>query len=357
MIGFGIVAGSAATFEAMGTAVADLALAALAGKPIANIAMPATFFADARQLKRWRLSESRLPPATALFFKEPTLWEAYWAAIVAAAAVVALQAAIIMGLLFERRRRRAAERQSRLHLLELVHLNQSATVGALSASIGHELNQPLGAIRNNAAAAELILQTPTPDLKLIRQIVADIRDDDTRASEIIARLRGLLRKRTEIARQDFDLNDVVASAGQILHPEAERRGVELVFRQAARELIVCADRVHVQQVILNLANNAIEAMLAPDLAKKRLVFETALTGESKAEVSISDTGPGIPSDQLETVFQPFRTSKPGGTGLGLSISRALLEIYDGRIWAGNAPDGGAVFRFVLPLAGARPAGT
>ena len=119
--------------------------------------------------------------------------------------------------------------------------------------------------------------------------------------------------------------------------------------KAAQRLPIRADKVHVQQVIINLAINAMDAMLdaAPE---RKLMFQTMLTDESKVEVSISDTGGGIPSDQLGTVFDPFYTTKPAGTGLGLSIARAIVETYGGKIWADNRPEGGAVFRFVLPLA-------
>jgi signal transduction histidine kinase len=350
-VGSGAVGSYTVTFEAIGATVADLAVHALAGKPIDNVTVSSTYLADARQLRRWGLAEDRLPPGTVISFKQATLWEEHWPAIVGVLFIIASQGTIIAGLLVERRRRRAAEREARLRLLEVVHLNQSATVGALSASIGHELNQPLSAIRSNAEAGVLILQRATPDLDLVRHILTDIRDDDTRASDIISRMRGLLRKRSEIARHEFDVNEVVKSAAQILHADAERRGVELVIRPAARELRVLADRVHLQQVILNLATNAMDAMLDPSLAERRLVFQTALTEQSKVEVEIADTGRGIPGDQLAKVFETFYTTKPAGTGLGLSIARAILEIYDGRIWADNAADGGgAVFRFVLPLA-------
>ena len=120
--------------------------------------------------------------------------------------------------------------------------------------------------------------------------------------------------------------------------------------QATRELLVRADQVHLQQVILNLAINAMDAMLDATSTEKTLVFQTALTGESEVEVSISDTGRGIPSDQLGRVFEPFYTTKLEGTGLGLSISRAIIETYGGKIWAANLPGGGAMFRFILPLA-------
>jgi signal transduction histidine kinase len=349
-IGHGVVGGNAVTFDSIGRTVADLAVDALAGRQIANADVPQTYVADARQLKRWGLSESALPPGTVLSFKEKTLWEEFWQAIIGVLAVVALQGMIITGLLVERRRRFAAEGESRLRLLELVHMNQSATAGALSASIAHELNQPLGAIRSNAEAAEMILQGKTPDLKLIQQSLADIRDDDQRARDIIVRLRGLLKKRSEIDWQEFDLNEVVSSAINILHAEAAKRSVVVSSGKPAQKLPVRADKVHVQQVILNLATNAMDAMLDAASNERKLVFQTTLTEASKVQVSISDTGRGIPSDQLGNVFDAFYTTKPTGTGLGLSIARAIIETYGGKIWADNRPEGGAVFRFFLPLA-------
>ncbi len=349
-IGQGVVGGNTATFESMGDAVAGLALDALAGKPIADVEVPHTFFADARQLKRWGLSESALPAGTALSFKQPDLWEEYWPQITGVFAVVALQAMIIAGLLIERRRRHAAEDESRLRLLELVHLNQSATAGALSASIAHELNQPLGAILSNAEAAEAILQKKTPDLHLIQQILTDIKDDDQRAGNIILRLRGLLKKRSAIDLQEFDLNEVVDSAIKILRSEAAKKQVAVSAEQSKLRLPVRADRIHLQQVILNLATNAMDAMAEADTADRRLFLHTALHGDAKVELSISDTGRGIPKDRLDSVFAAFYTTKPNGTGLGLSIARAIVETYGGKIWADNRAGGGAVFRFILPLA-------
>ncbi|MEQ1950062.1 sensor histidine kinase [Mesorhizobium sp. CN2-181] len=348
-IGHGVVGGNAATFESMGTAVAGLALDALAGKPIADVDVPYTFFADARQLKRWGLSESALPPGTALSFKEPSIWEEYWPLITGVLVVVALQAIIITGLLVERRRRRAAESESRLRLLELVHLNQSATAGALSASIAHELNQPLGAILSNAEAAEAILRRPAPDLDLIQQILVDIRNDDERAGNIIRRLRGLLKKRNAIDWQEFDLNEVVDSAITILHAEAAKKRVAVSAEQSKRRLPVRADMVHLQQVVLNVATNAMDAMVDAATGDRKLVLQTALHGETKVEMSISDTGRGIPKERLDSIFDAFYTTKPNGTGLGLSIARAIVETYGGKIWADNRAGGGAVFRIILPL--------
>lgn len=311
-IDYGVVGGSVVTFESLGKTVADLALEAVAGKPISNLESRQTYVADARQLERWGLSEKNLPAGAIQMFKEPTFWEQYWLAAVFALAVITFQGTVIAGLLIERRRRQAAETESRHRLLEVVHLNQSATAGALSASIAHELNQPLGAIRSNAEAAAVILRSERPDLELIGQILVDIQDDDQRAHDVISRIRGLLKKRSEIDWQEFDLNDVTTSAIRILRGEAERGSVVVSSSQTSRELPVRADRVHVQQVILNLATNAMDAMLEVITTEKRLLLETRLTAESKVELSISDTGPTSPtSDSPVFSSRSIPPSQPG----------------------------------------------
>jgi signal transduction histidine kinase len=281
--------------------------------------------------------------------KERSLWEEHWVVVVAGGGLVLAQASIISVLLLERRRRRRAERSSRLHLLEAVHLNQSATAGALSSSIAHELNQPLSAIRNNAEAASVLLRSEKPDHELIQQILLDIQEDDQRAGDIISRMRGLLKKRDEIDWQEFDLNDVTSSAIHIIHGEAERRGIKLTSTQLPGKLPVRADKVHVQQVILNLATNAMDSMLDALPAGRTLTFATGLANE-KVELRVSDTGDGIPEERLNSIFEPFYTTKQAGTGLGLSIARAIVETYGGTIRADNRPEGGAVFRVALPLA-------
>jgi signal transduction histidine kinase len=350
-IGSGIVGGNLATYRSIGEDIASRVTTLLGGDASAPQIIHAASrpVIDWRQLQRWGIDASRLPGDVDLLYYTPTLWEAYrWQIILITTALVA-QTLAILGLFYERRGRRAAEVQSRGRLLEVVHLNQSATAGALSASIAHELNQPLGAIRNNAAAAEIILNGDRPDLDLVRQIIADIRDDDQRAGDIIARLRGLLKKRSEIDWQEFDVNDVVSNSLQILRGEAKRRSVIVDCVQAERHLPVRADRIHLQQVILNIATNAMDAMLDSTAAQRRLLLQTGVAQGSKATVSISDTGRGIPADQLGRVFETFYTTKSHGTGLGLSIARTIVETYGGKIWADNRPEGGAVVSFVLPL--------
>lgn len=346
-IGYGVVGGNTVTFDTLGRTVGDLVLDLIAGRAVADMQAPQTYVVDARQLRRWGLSEVNLPAGTIQMHKEKSLWEEHWLAAAATLGLVLMQAGVIAALLLERRRRRDAESRSRLHLLEAVHLNQSATAGALSSSVAHELNQPLAAIRNNAEAASVLLRSGSPDLELIQQILLDIQEDDQRAGDIIGRMRGLLKKRSEIDWQEFDLNDVASSAIHIIHGEAERRGIALNTNRPTTELPVRADKVHVQQVVLNLATNAMDAMSdAP--AKRMLTFATGVANE-KAELCVADTGNGIPEDRLSSIFEPFYTTKQAGTGLGLSIARAIVETYGGTISANNRPEGGAIFRVVLPL--------
>jgi signal transduction histidine kinase len=161
---------------------------------------------------------------------------------------------------------------------------------------------------------------------------------------------GLLRKRGQVELQQFDLSDAVRRAVSLLDHEASSRDVVLDVKQVQAVLPVRADAVHLQQVILNLALNAMDAMLNCVPGSRKITLETMLVGQTEAEVSVSDTGPGIPNDKLKSVFDPFYTTKPHGTGLGLSIARTIIENYGGRIWAENKLRG-AVFRFTLPLAG------
>ena len=163
---------------------------------------------DWRQMQRWGISEKNLPPGSEILFRDPTAWEQYRLQIVSLASVLLFQAALIAGLLYEHRRRRNLEVEAHQRMSELAHMNRRATAGELSASIAHELNQPLGAILNNTETAELVLAFPSPNLEEIKEILGDIRRDDQRASEVIKRLRRLLTK-TVFRAQDIDLNETV----------------------------------------------------------------------------------------------------------------------------------------------------
>lgn len=239
----------------------------------------------------------------------------------------------------ERRRAEEARR-------ELVHASRLAVLSEFTASIAHEINQPLGAILSNADAAELLLEKPSPPLDEVRRILADIRSDDLRASEVIRKLRSLLR-RGEVERQPLDLNGVVRDVSTILRAEALRRGIEINLELTPNPCIVWGDRVHLQQVLLNLIVNGFEA-IAENQGPRRVTITTAeRIGE--VLVSVADTGTGIPTDRLPKLFERFFSTKREGMGMGLAISRSLVEEHGGRIWAESPTGSGATFYFTLPL--------
>ena len=357
-LGRGIVGGHMDSFERIGEEIGDLGLGILAGAGPGSLTPRHTSGSadrvDWRQLKRWSISESSLPPNSEVRFREFSLWDRYRWQMIAVFAAVLLQAALIAGLLLERRRRRFAEMEARGRLREVIHLDRVATVGAMSASIAHELNQPLGAILLNAEAAELLLEQNPIDSGQIKQVLAGIRESDQRAADIIAHLRGLLRKGDDTELHEFDLNDALRGALHTMEPEARKRGVLMIGQPVQGALPVRASQVHLEQVVLNLATNAMDAMESCEAGRRTLAVQASPIGGSEVMVSISDSGPGIPEEKLDDIFDAFYSTKSHGTGLGLSIVRTIVMKYGGKIWAENRSGGGAVFRFTLPLAKASP---
>ena len=352
-LGHGIVGGPLMQTEALGRQGAEVALRILKGEmPSAINTTPVLFgksIFDARELRRWNISEALLPLGSIVHFREPTPWEQHRWRIIGVLALVLVQTAIIIWLVTERRRRRIAEQELRQRLLEVMHLNRSATAGALSSSVAHDLNQPLGAIQSYAEAAEIYLKADPPNIKRVAEILANIREDDQRAANIISHFRGLLGKRDTSELREFDINDVIRNTFPILNSEALKRGVVLSTHHTESMLPVRADQVHLQQVILNLAVNGMDAMQDCVAGTGKMSIQTALRGGTEAEIMVADSGTGIPKDKLSTVFETFYTTKQQGTGLGLSIARTIVENYGGKIWAENRQAGGAAFRFTLPL--------
>jgi signal transduction histidine kinase len=226
-------------------------------------------------------------------------------------------------------------------LLEVLHLNRTGIAGALSNSFAHELRQPLGAIQSYADAAMLYLKRSPPNLEKIEGILTDIQKEDRRATDIISNLRDLLKKKTEVETDELDLNDVIMNAIGIIGGEARRNGVQLDAYRPNGPLPIRADRIQLEQALVNLAVNGIQAMHDCDPGKRALSISTSL-------------GTGIPPERLSTIFDAFYTTKGQGTGLGLSITSTIVQTLGGRIWAENRPSGGALFRFTLPLSKTSP---
>jgi PAS domain S-box-containing protein len=229
--------------------------------------------------------------------------------------------------------------------LELAHANRVATMGQLTASIAHEVKQPIYAALANAEAAQNWLKGG--NLEMAQEAIARNIKNCNRASEVINRIRGLVKKAPEHS-DAVDLNEAIRDVIELTHGEAVKCGVLVRTALGARRPCVVGDRVQLQQVILNLMMNAFEAMNGAPGAHE-LLISTANDASCGMRVSIRDSGPGIPAEAFERLFDPFYTSKPGGLGMGLSICRSIVETHGGRLWADNAAAGGAVFKFVLPL--------
>jgi C4-dicarboxylate-specific signal transduction histidine kinase len=245
--------------------------------------------------------------------------------------------------------RKHAEHESQLLREEIAHAGRVSTMGQLASALAHEINQPLGAILRNAEAAELFLQHPSPDLDEIRAILADIREDDERAGLVIDRMRGLLRRQT-LETQRLDVGALVGEVAALVRVDAAMRQVKLHVDVQADLPRAMGDRVHLQQVLLNLIINAMDALDGASLENRRISVTARGDGAQIVEIAVSDTGPGIPADTLARIFEPFFTTKPTGMGMGLAISRTIVETHGGELWAENKSDGGTTFRLTLPIA-------
>jgi PAS domain S-box-containing protein len=253
--------------------------------------------------------------------------------------------------LSERRRAeseaRESERRYRETQMELAHAGRVAMMGQLTASIAHEVNQPIAATKVNAQAALRWLNRDVPDLEEARQLLARIVNDGDRAGNVVSRIRTLVNKAPS-RMEPLHMNDEIGEVIELTRSEAMKNGVSVQTQFAESLPAVNADRTQVQQVILNLILNAVQAMSEGDLTSRELWTSTSANGSDGVLVSIRDSGPGIRPETLDRLFDPFYTTKPGGMGMGLSICRSIIEGHGGQIWATSHGQQGAAFNFSLP---------
>jgi signal transduction histidine kinase len=349
-IGTGVVGGRMPSFEKMGFQAGRQVDEILAGSAPNPLQLPKTtptaLNIDWRQARRWGIAPKSIPSDTVVYFKDPTIWEAHRITVLFALAVFSFQMVLITAFYLERRRRAAAELTTRRIHTELAHASRLAVAGELTASIAHEINQPLGAVQMSADAADMILQAGEGRREDLLRIVTRIRHDILRASDVIRRLRALLA-RHEPERRSIDVGLAITDAAMILRPEAERRKIVLDARSAAIPCYIAGDRTQIQQVLINLVLNAMDAM--KDLPEHRRRLEVLIQRRSKdIVVTVQDGGHGIAPEDLPKLFDSFFSTKQGGMGLGLSIARSIVEAHGGRIWAQNREFGGAAFYVELP---------
>jgi signal transduction histidine kinase len=354
-LGLGIVGGYSWRFADAGIQAAKIVNELLAGTPPSALrlpdAMPTTLNVDWRQMQRWGIDEKELPPGSVVHFKVPTFLDEHGRTVAIATAGFLLQAGLIAWLLLERFRRRRAERTAQKQVNDLAHASRLALAGELTGAIAHEINQPLGAILSNAEAAELILASESDRRDELREILADIRRDDQRASDVIRRLRSLLAKH-EVERAPFGFDEALGDLQSTLAAEARRRGVTLIVRPASTDATVIGDRVQVQQVLMNLVLNAMDAVAGLPEDRRRVVVTTEFA-QDRIAVTVRDRGRGVAPEHMPRLFDSFFTTKPTGMGLGLSIAQTLVRAHGGRIWAESVAGEGAVFHLELPVASAK----
>jgi C4-dicarboxylate-specific signal transduction histidine kinase len=333
-----------------GSEAAKLVLQVLAnpqsGAPsLIEVPTHSTIF-DWRQMQRWGISESNLPPGSELRFRDLTIWSQYRKPILAAIAAFLFQSALIAWLIYEHRRRHLAEVQARNSMAELTQLNRVATAGELSAAIAHEVKQPITGMVAIASAAIRWLSRESPNIGEARDALDKIVTAGHRASDVITNVRALFGKDTQ-EKTPCDVNKLIRTVLALVRIDLHKHSVESQVNLSEQLPPVIGNAVQLQQVILNLVMNAIESM---NSAEPRVLSITSESTErNKVVVSIADTGTGIAVVNLNRIFKPMFTTKARGMGMGLSICKSIIESHNGRIWVSVGVPRGSVFHFELPV--------
>jgi signal transduction histidine kinase len=350
-IGRGVVGGTVEDLKATGREVGKMMRLAVAGSPLPEpLRVAAIPTVDWAAMRRHQLSFDLLPENHRVLFYEPSLWEQYRLLILAISAVVAAQTATIIGLMYQRRRYFQTQASLDLERSQLIHVSRNMRLGQLSASLAHEINQPLAAIQANAEAGTRIAGRTPPDLDEIGAIFRDINDDVRRAGSTISNLRRLMVK-GEVAMDRLDLNEIVGATLPLAQNELAANGTKVRQVLSPNPVEVTGDGPQLQQIVLNLVLNASEAMdeLAPGARTMRVTTATLPSGE--ATLTVEDAGPGVPPDQREEAFRPFISSKSTGLGVGLAICRSIAQAHGGSLAFVDPVGAGA--KIVLTLPGAR----
>jgi signal transduction histidine kinase len=350
-VGTGALGGSVVDFEYLGSWAAELAERILNGMSVNRIPIgiktTGTPMVDWRALEHWNIPQSRLPADCVIHYRPRSIWEQHKILFIFMAAVVVTQGITIAGLLVQRGHRRRAEIQILQQRTELAHVARVSTMGQLASALTHELNQPLGAILRNAEAAEILLQNDQPNLEEVRAILTDIRRDDKRAGNVIDRMRALFKRRNLVS-SPLDLRDMVEETISLIRPDAAARQIKLTVQIAPSLPTARGDRVQVQQVLLNLILNGMDAMSLVPKPKRLLAIKVNEHPNGNLQVAVSDLGTGINPDDAYHIFEPFFTTKPTGMGMGLAISRTIIEAHGGEIWVESNALEGTTFTFTLP---------
>ena len=283
---------------------------------------------DWREMQRWGISESLLPAKSEVRFREPTVWDQYHRQLVMIGTVLLLQTALIGVLLHENRRRRRAEASASKLQSDLAHMNRVATAGELAASIAHEIKQPLASIVNQGSAGLNWLKKNVPDLDQARLSLQSIVSEGHRADAVINNIRAMFRNESTL-RSLVDVNELIQRVLTLVTHKIGSKNIALETDFAKKPApCVRADPVQLQQVVLNLIMNAVEAMGSSAGQARELRLRTEIDPTDTVLITVADTGPGIDPKVAKNIFQPFFTTKPSGMGMGLSICKSIIESHE-----------------------------
>jgi signal transduction histidine kinase len=350
ILGTGVVGGYVDDLEATGQAIANMLLSAIEGAPLP----PPTQIAGApavdwRAMRRHGLDLRLLPADTRILHYEPTLWERYRLPILVVTTIIAAQSVTIAALVVQRRRLVRSQETLASERAQLTHVSRNLRLGQLSAALAHEINQPLAAIQANAdAGARLAIRT-APDREEIAAIFGDIAGDVGRAAGLIANLRRLMIK-GETSFETVDLNEIVTATLALAANELDARGAQVHSDLSPGRLKVRGNGPQLQQIVLNLAFNAAEAMADLPEAARIVRVSTARRPDGSSTLAVADAGPGVPADRRAEIFRPFVTSKSTGLGVGLAICRSIAEAHGGSLEFTDPETRGARILLSLPRA-------
>ena len=348
--GSAIVGGPLLSPADIGREIGAVAIRILGGEGPSEIRTPVVQFAspifDWRQMQRWGISEKNLPPGSEILFRPPTAWEQYKTPILAITATLFAQALLIAWLIHEHQYRRRAERTARETFSELAQMNRMATAGELSATITHEVKQPLAAMVTWAGAALRWLSGENPDIGEARNSLDQIVAAGHHAGDVITNVRAMFGTDTQ-EKTPADVNKLIRSVLSLVYIDLRKHSVETQMSLGDQLPPVIVNEIQLRQVILNLVMNAIEAMNTVE--PRVLSIKSESTGHNSIRVAIEDNGSGIDPSYVDRVFKPLFTTKTRGMGMGLAICRSIIESHGGKIWVSAGASRGSIFQFELPV--------
>jgi signal transduction histidine kinase len=348
-MGVGVVGGSLMPNDQVVRTSADAAIRLLNGASPKTVNIPPqlpgppTF--DWRELQRWDIPESRLPPGSVVLYRAPSLWRAYAGTVLSVVGVLAVQSLLIAGLMYQRGARRRAEIESRKNLAIAADANRRQTMSALTISIAHELGQPISSMIHNAEALQRMVTADRATSDTIGEILSDIQTQGVQARHIIDRHRTMLRSR-QLDMTPIDLHVVINDSLALVDHDMKARQIEATVNLSPNPCVVSGDQVLLEQVLVNLVVNAMDAMTDTTPTRRHITIRSEIRS-ADVEVSVSDSGTGLSADVIDTLFTPFVTTKSHGIGMGLTIARTIVDAHGGTIDARNNPNGGATFTVTL----------